>query len=74
MTPAARFLIDTDHLTIIQAPTQPEFDRLWPRLGAHPPAAFHMPIISFHEQVLGWNAYIGRARDAAGVVRGYRMF
>jgi tRNA(fMet)-specific endonuclease VapC len=31
-------------------------------------------IISFHEQVLGCNAYIVRAKSAVDVVRGYRMF
>src|SRR5687768_8467139 len=43
-------------------------------MANHPPSAFSVSIISFHEQALGWNAYIGRATDAAGVVRGYRMF
>ena len=30
--------------------------------------------MSFHEQVLGWNAYISRSRTEEGVIRGYRMF
>lgn len=68
------FLIDTDHLTLIQRRTQPEFGRLQTRIAAHPPSAFYLSIISFHEQVLGWNAYIGQAADQRGVTRGYGMF
>lgn len=68
------FLLDTDHLTIVQRQTQPEYGRLWPRIAAHPPDAFYASIVSFHEQALGWNTYISRATNAAGVVRGYRMF
>jgi tRNA(fMet)-specific endonuclease VapC len=68
------FLLDTDHLGIIQGRTQPEFDRLWARMVAFPRQAFYVSIISFHEQVLGWNSYLSRARDAAGVVRAYAMF
>ena len=30
-----------------------------------------MTIVSFHEQFLGWNSYIARATDQAGIVRGY---
>lgn len=30
-----------------------------------------MTIISFHEQILGWNAYIARAKDQQGIIRGY---
>jgi len=68
------FILDTDHFAILQAKTPPEFDRLAARIAAHPPAAFYVSIITFHEEALGWNAYISRARDQAGVTRGYRMF
>ena len=68
------FLLDTDHIGIIQRQSAPEFDRLAARMAQHPVEDFYFPIISFHEQILGWNAYIGRARDQQGVVRGYLMF
>ena len=68
------FLLDTDHIGIIQRRTQPEFGKLWERISRHPPHALYVPIISFHEQVLGWNAYLNRARGAAGIVRAYEMF
>jgi tRNA(fMet)-specific endonuclease VapC len=68
------FLLDTDCIGILQRGAAPEVGRLLGRLAAHPQTAYYWPIISFHEQVLGWNAYISRARDAAGVIRGYEMF
>jgi tRNA(fMet)-specific endonuclease VapC len=27
--------------------------------------------VSFHEEIISWNAYIARAKDQRGVVRGY---
>ncbi len=40
----------------------------------YPLEEFFVSIVSFHEQVTGWNAYIRRAHDADGLVRGYAMF
>jgi tRNA(fMet)-specific endonuclease VapC len=40
----------------------------------HAPEDFYVSIVSFHEQMLGWNAYIHRAKTADGVVHGYRRF
>ena len=68
------FLFDTDHLGIIQRQTEPEFSRLWARISRHPPNAFSTSIVSFHEQLLGWNSYLNRARDTTGVIRAYSMF
>jgi len=68
------FLLDTDHVGILQRQTQPEFSRLMTRIAAHSSAELVVSIVSFHEQVLGWNSYIGRASDQAGVVLAYRMF
>ncbi|MGD9632519.1 MAG: type II toxin-antitoxin system VapC family toxin [Pirellulales bacterium] len=68
------YLLDTDHLGIIQRQTEPEFSRLLGRIGKHQPAEFFVPIVSFHEQVSGWNAYLQRARSIESVVRAYAMF
>ena len=68
------FILDTDHIGIIQQQTEPEFTCLSNRLSQHSVADFFVSIVSFHEQVLGWNAYIGRAPDHKGIVRGYLMF
>jgi tRNA(fMet)-specific endonuclease VapC len=68
------FLLDTDHLGIIQRQTQPEFGRLMQRMAACRPVDFYVSVVSFHEQVAGWNAYRNRAKSSAGVVRAYVMF
>jgi tRNA(fMet)-specific endonuclease VapC len=68
------FLFDTDHIGILQRQSEPEFSRLSPRVAKLSPGEFFVPIISFHEQVLGWNTYISRAKRPDGVVRGYRQF
>ncbi len=66
------FLLDTNHLVILQTRARSDFERLVDRMSRHPSSGFFVSIISFHEQVLGWNAYISRARDIEGVVRGYQ--
>lgn len=65
------YLLDTDHVVILQTRPRGDFDRLVERMSRHSPADFYVPIVAFHEQMLGWNAYISRSRDTAGVVRGY---
>lgn len=40
-------------------------------MAAHAPNAFLIPIISFHEQVAGWQSFLNRRREAASVVRAY---
>lgn len=66
-------LLDTDHLGITQRQTQPEFSRLAARLRQPTSLELYVSILSFHEQIAGWNVYIHRARTPEGVVRGYRM-
>lgn len=65
------FLLDTDHIVIIQQRAEPEFNRLSVRLSAKQADDFFTPIVSFHELVLGWSAYIKRAKKSAGLVKGY---
>jgi tRNA(fMet)-specific endonuclease VapC len=65
------FLLDTDHVVISQQRSAPEYEHLIRRVREHDPSDCFVSIITFHEQVMGWNAYISRAQDSAGVVRGY---
>jgi tRNA(fMet)-specific endonuclease VapC len=65
------FVLDTDHLGILQRQTAPQFGVLTQRIAQHPETSFFVTIVSFHEQILGWNTYLARARDSGGVVRGY---
>ncbi len=66
------FLLDTDHVVISQQQSTPEYDHLIRKVRQHNPVDFFVSIISFHEQIMGWNAYISRAKDVPGVVRGYQ--
>ena len=68
-----KYLLDTDHISILQRRSGPEFVSLWSRISRESRADLGFSIISFHEQVLGCHAYINRARNGADVVRGYDM-
>ena len=66
-----KFLLDTDHISILQSRTQPGFSRISTRVRRHSQKDFVYSIISFHEQTLGCNTYIARARSTNDLVRGY---
>ncbi len=65
------FLFDTDCLTILKQRSGHSFNRLSERVSGHSQLEFFISIVSFHEQVSGWNAYVARAKDQRGVIRGY---
>jgi tRNA(fMet)-specific endonuclease VapC len=68
-----KYLLDTDHISILQRRSGPEFAILWPRVSQQSRADLGFSIVSFHEQVVGCHAYINRARNIGDVVRGYNM-
>lgn len=68
------FLLDTDHLGILQQQSGPECSRLMGRLRRYPRDVRFVSIVSFHEQLVGWQAYLKRAKTAQAIVRAYRMF
>jgi tRNA(fMet)-specific endonuclease VapC len=65
------YILDTDHVGILQRASGPEYGVLAQRIALYSQADFFVTIVSFHEQILGWNAYIARAKDQAGTVHGY---
>jgi tRNA(fMet)-specific endonuclease VapC len=67
------FLLDTDHLVVLQRQSEPGFGRLRAAMTRHKASDFFLPIISFHEQMLGANAFIAKAKTRGAVVRGYQM-
>jgi tRNA(fMet)-specific endonuclease VapC len=69
-----RYLLDTDHISILQQQSGPEYAALIGRIAQVRRADLAFCIISFHEQVLGCNTYIAQAKTSADVERGYRMF
>jgi tRNA(fMet)-specific endonuclease VapC len=68
-----RYLLDTDHLSIIQRETGQDYENLSTRMAQHPLSDFAVSIVTFHEQVLGSHAYINRARNTNDVVKGYEI-
>lgn len=69
-----RYLLDTDHISILQRQTGTEYVRLKSRIAQHPQTDLAFSIISFHEQILGCHTYINRARNSDNIVKGYDMF
>jgi tRNA(fMet)-specific endonuclease VapC len=69
-----RFLLDTDHISILQKQSGPDYAALIARIAQVPRADLAFSIVSFHEQVLGCNAYVAHAKTPADVVRGYQTF
>lgn len=67
------FLLDTDYAVLLQWERNPALARLIARMAERSPEEFYFPIIAFHEQMLGANAYISRAKSSEQVVRGYQM-
>jgi tRNA(fMet)-specific endonuclease VapC len=68
------FLLDTDHISILQRQSGPEYASLIARIAQVRRADLAFCIISFHEQVLGCNTYLAQAKTSADIVRGYQMF
>lgn len=66
-----KFLLDTDHISILQRQTSAECKTLEGHLAQHPAADIAFPIVSFHEQVLGAHAILNRAKTPADLVQGY---
>lgn len=68
-----RFLLDTDHISILQWRSGPEFAALSARVARHSPADIGFSVVSFHEQALGGHNYIRRAQTSGQVIHGYVM-
>ena len=67
------FLLDTDHLSILQRPSGSAAGRLKERLHAVPGESIHASIVSFHEQVNGWSAFLNRSKSMDHLCLAYRM-
>jgi tRNA(fMet)-specific endonuclease VapC len=69
-----KYLLDTDHISILQRQSGQEFAILIGRIARVPRADLAFSIVSFHEQVLGCNVYLAKAKKPTDVVRGYAIF
>ncbi len=68
-----KYLLDTDHLSILQRQTGEAYRNLSMRMASVPITDFAVSVITFHEQVLGCHAYINRSHNIEQVVKGYTM-
>ncbi|MEM7581048.1 MAG: type II toxin-antitoxin system VapC family toxin [Mastigocoleus sp.] len=68
-----KYLLDTDHLSILQRQSGQDFINLSNRMSDYPLSDFAVSIVTFHEQILGSHAYINRAGNSDKVVKGYEM-
>jgi tRNA(fMet)-specific endonuclease VapC len=67
------YLLDTDHLSLLQIEDALEKQRLLVRLNAVQADQFVACIVSFHEQTSGWNGYLNSAKKRSDLIRGYSM-
>mgnify|MGYP001796504600 CR=1 FL=1 len=68
-----KYLLDTDHLSILQRQAGQDYINLSTRMANYPISDFAVSTITFHEQMLGSHTYINRARKLDDVVKGYEM-
>lgn len=67
------YLLDTDHISVLQLRAGPAYTTLRNRMAQHPRTDIAVAIVSLHEQVLGCHAYLQRARTTREVVHGYSL-
>ncbi len=65
------FVLDTDHLSILQRRSEPDFSKLSKRLNNHSPDLIFVTIISFQEQFQGWLAFINQSKSMQQIVNAY---
>jgi tRNA(fMet)-specific endonuclease VapC len=68
-----RYLLDTDHLSLLQRQAGQDYTNLSTRMASYPLSDFAVSTVTFHEQMLGSHTYINRARNLDDMVKGYEM-
>lgn len=68
-----KYLLDTDHLSIIQRQMGQDYINLSAHMAQYPLSDFAISIVTFHEQLLGSHAYLNRARHMNEVVKEYEI-
>ena len=68
------FLLDTDHLGVLQQRRpKAEYETLIQRMSQFGVDEFKISVVTVQEQILGANAFVSRADNRAGILRGYAM-
>ena len=68
------YLLDTNHVTCWQYANSAEYDLLRRRLMRANDLVVFVSIVSFHEEIVGWNKYLARAKNAPSLVKAYSKF
>ncbi len=68
-----KYLLDTDHITILQRQSGADYRRLSQRLDEISDDDLTTSIVSLHEQLMGCHAYLNRSRNLSHLVDGYSM-
>ncbi|MEO1431540.1 MAG: type II toxin-antitoxin system VapC family toxin [Cyanobacteria bacterium J06633_8] len=68
-----KYLLDTDHISFIQRRNSAEYFKLTTRIANYSPGDFAFSVVSLHEQMLGANAFINRAKKSEDITRGYTI-
>ena len=68
------YILDSDHIGILQRKRGFEFDRILSRISAVGETNIFVTIISFHEQISGWTKYVKNSNDQSKIVTGYFRF
>jgi tRNA(fMet)-specific endonuclease VapC len=68
-----KYLLDTDHLSILQRKAGLEYLRLSTWMSQCSLLDFACCVVSLHEQLLGAHNFLNQAKNSAGLVRGYAL-
>jgi tRNA(fMet)-specific endonuclease VapC len=68
-----KYLLDTDHLSVLQKSTGRDYQYLSARMAQIPISDFGISIVTVHEQFLGSHTYISRTRTIQDLVKGYEF-
>lgn len=57
------FILDTDHIGILQGPRSEAYDNVLKRIAVANDSNVYTTIISFHEIVAGWTKFVKQSND-----------
>ncbi len=66
------FVLDTDHISILERSESQPGQRLQSRLVVYPPGEVMATVISYEEQIRGWMAMLARSRAIHQQIEVYR--
>jgi tRNA(fMet)-specific endonuclease VapC len=68
------YLLDTNHVTCWQYARSAEYGFLRKRLEQTDDLEIFVSVVSFHEEILGWNKYLAKAKNSPSLVKAYSKF